>query len=155
MKKHFCFCVMSFLLCLWGCTPIQETGKTLWGSSTRALEKARGEALIREFECSLEDCYNTALELTRGQQTVPSLPEDSYSEKTQETFVLFLEKRREHFFIVMGIPGSVNTTEAGVFFTSIRENIVQVEISSLSSYAKNRVADVVFAYLARRFESAK
>jgi hypothetical protein len=152
MNNHTRVFLVLFLLCLWGCAPIQEAGKTLWGSSTRALKKARSGAIIREFDCSLGDAYNAALELTRGgQQPVVPVSEDPLLEKDQETYVLFLEDRREHFFVVMGVPGSINTTEVGVFFKPIREDIVRVEVASLSSYAKSRVADVVFAYLSRRF----
>ncbi len=127
-----------------GCSFVQECGKTLWGSSTRALEKARDQALAQRFRCSLEDCYETALELTGSSEDFG--PE-------QVTFQLFLERRRENFFVVMGIPGSVDTTEAGVFFVPVNDSEVRVEVSSLSSNAKARVAEAVFAYLSERFKT--
>ncbi len=155
MKNCVCVIFIFVLLCLGGCAFIQETGKTLWGSSTRALENARKEALVKEFFCPLETCYNMALELTKSRPTeeaevlAENSPEDLSLAEEQEIYVLFLENRREHFFVVMGVPGSVNTTEVGVFFSVVREDRVRVEISSLSSYAKARVAHVVFSYLAK------
>ena len=156
MKSQIRFGVIFLLLCFWGCAPIQEAGRTLWGSSTRALEKSRDEALIQSFNCSLDACYDTALELTgQGQQPASPPPAELSLGQAQDTFVLFSEDRRVHLFVVMGVPGSINTTEVGVFFTSVRADVVRVEVASLSSYAKTRVADALFAYLARRFENAK
>ncbi|HQO58347.1 MAG TPA: hypothetical protein PLT76_06455 [Candidatus Omnitrophota bacterium] len=155
MKNCVCVIFIFVLLSLEGCAFLQETGKTLWGSSTRALENARKEALVKEFSCPLETCYNMALELINRRPTeetevlAGNSPEELPRAEEQETYVLFLENRREHFFVVMGVPGSVNTTEVGVFFSVVREDRVRVEISSLSSYAKARVAHVVFSYLSR------
>ena len=156
MKNLIRYCSISFLLCLCGCAPVQEAGKTLWGSSTRALEKARDKALAQKFYCSQDACYDAALELTdRGQPQVTAPPEDPSLAEREETFVLFLENRRKHFFVVMGIPGSINTTEAGIFFSAMHDNVVEVEISSLSSNAKAWVADAVFAHLSKRFDPAQ
>ena len=41
-----------------------ETVKVIWGSSTRALEEARGEALSKTFHCSVDECFNSVIKLT-------------------------------------------------------------------------------------------
>ena len=76
-----------------GCAAVDggmELAKTIWGSSTRALEEARG------------------------------------------------------YLVLMGIKGSVNTTEVGVFFVEVNDTQTRVEIASLSTNAKRLVAKSLF-----------
>ncbi|MBI5415562.1 MAG: hypothetical protein HZA29_01985, partial [Candidatus Omnitrophica bacterium] len=47
--------------------------------------------------------------------------------------------------------GNVDTTEVGIFFDEVSPSTVRVEISSLSSTAKRRVAAAVFNALDKRF----
>ena len=54
-----------------GCVSIQEMTKTLWGSSTRALEKARTTALTKTFRGDWEACFEKVLTLTRLQPVIP------------------------------------------------------------------------------------
>ena len=59
------------------------------------------------------------------------------------------------FMVVMNIPGCVDTTEVGVFFTDLpRQQGVKVELSSRSSPAKKAVAKVLFSELNDRFKKS-
>jgi len=56
------------VLFLVGCSAIKatpnfvtETVKTIWGSSTRALENARVDAISKSYRCSLDDCFESVL----------------------------------------------------------------------------------------------
>lgn len=51
----------------------------------------------------------------------------------------------------MGIPGSVNTTEVGVFFTPRANAGTLVEVTSLSTHAKT-AAEIVFEQLGKEFK---
>ena len=53
----------------------------------------------------------------------------------------------------MGIAGNVDTTEVGIFFDDMGQGTVRVEISSLSSTAKRKVAKAVFAELEKHFST--
>ena len=57
--------------------------------------------------------------------------------------------------VVMGIEGNVDTTEVGIFFTQPNLTTVKLEVSSLSSNAKRRVAQVIFDELDLRFSSVE
>ena len=51
----------------------------------------------------------------------------------------------------MGIKGNVDTTEVGIFFTQSNHTTVKLDVSSLSSSAKRKVAEAVFKELDQRF----
>ena len=54
--------------------------------------------------------------------------------------------------IVINIKGNVDTTEVGIFFEELADGGSVIDISSLSSSARERVAEAVFAYLDQNFE---
>jgi len=53
--------------------------------------------------------------------------------------------------VVIGIEGNVDTTEVGIFFSRLRNNVFEIDVSSLSSSAKIRAAQIVFGELDQRF----
>ncbi|MBF0504961.1 MAG: hypothetical protein HQL14_07660 [Candidatus Omnitrophica bacterium] len=115
----------------------QEFAKTLWGSSTRALENARDNAVTKTYDKSYWDCIRNAT---------------TVAEKNKWT--IFKKDEVKGYLVLMAIKGSVNTTEVGVFFTELSDVQTRVEISSLSTNAKRKVAkalfhglDIAFGYL--------
>lgn len=113
-----------------------EVGKTIWGSSTRALEQARDHAITKTYDKPYWDCVRSAI---------------TYSKKH---WVIFQKDEIKGYMVVMGVKGCVNTTEIGVFFDELSDNQTKVEISSLSTNAKRKVAkelfhglDIAFGYL--------
>lgn len=135
--------VVCFFILLGGCAPLQETAKSLWGTSTTALELARADALRKTYLCDLKECYEAALSLGRN--------EGSLKPQAEKFFDVFLKDPRRRHMVVMGIQGNVDTTEVGLFFEDLGGGVVRLEVSSLSASAKKKVARAVFEEFDRRF----
>ncbi len=170
---HFLFFGCLFLLAC-GCAQVTETTKTIWGSSTRALEHARADGLSKTYTCSFTECYEAVLSLARteeeqeaktkreeeakkaveegkGTQPGQELGQEQKPAAEEKLFDVFLKDPRQKHIVVIGIVGNVNTTEVGIFFDEVNSSTIKVEISSLSSTAKRRVAKAVFEALDKRF----
>jgi hypothetical protein len=114
-----------------------EVGKTIWGSSTRALEQARDKAITKTYEKSYWDCVRSAIAVVK-----------------KKNWVIFKKDEIKGYMVIMGVKGCVNTTEIGVFFDELSDTQTRIEISSLSTNAKRKVAqglfhgiDIAFGYL--------
>ena len=153
-----------------GCAQIQETTKTIWGSSTRALEEARAEALAKSFSCSFDECYAAVLDLGRkdnaktlayeGAIKTEQTESEEEKEKAKASpepgfFDIFIQNPIKRHVVVMGIHGNVDTTEVGIFFTRLKPKVTKIEIASLSSTAKRKVADAVFNALGNLYPEPK
>jgi len=148
-----------------GCASVKEFAKSVWGSSTRALEEARSEAEGKTFRCSLDECFDAVLVLTEKEIVKPVVAEDQETEEDQELLYvekldamvevspldLFIKDRKRSLLVVMGVPGSVDTTEVGIFFDPQADGNVRVEVSSLSTNAKQITAKMVFSKLLESF----
>ncbi len=66
-------------------------------------------------------------------------------------FKLFIKDRSRRLLVVMGVPGSVDSTEVGVFFEPAGDGQVVLEIASLSSHAAAAAAEIIFTDLERKF----
>lgn len=113
-----------------------EVGKTLWGSSTRALEQARDNAMTKTYDKPYWDCVRSSI---------------TYAKKH---WVIFKKDEIKGYMVVMGVKGCVNTTEIGVFFDELSDHKTRIEITSLSTNAKRKVAkwlfhglDIAFGYI--------
>jgi len=171
MKKNiFCFVFTVLAVGLSGCSGTQETVKVFWGSSTKALEKARVDAVQQAFKCSDGQAFDAVLAFVDKQtklgeeqlikeQSVPDPNRQETAETEEETLKVsklsalnvFLQDRRRNLIVLMGVPGAVNTTEVGVFFTGQDDGTTLVEVSSLSRRAKTTAAALVFAELSKSF----
>lgn len=142
----------TILVTSFGC----EITKKIIGTSTDSIEKARINAISKVYHCNHTDCFNAVLSLTRRQPSgkpwriKPTTPDEG-------VFDVFLKDRYapSPYIIVMGISGSVDTTEVGVFFDRQTKKTIKIDISSLSSIAKRKVAELVFKELDEQFEIAK
>lgn len=105
--------------------PVEIT-KTLWGSSTRVLEQARDKAVMKTYDKPYWDCVRSA---------------DDFVKKH---WVVFKKDEIKGYMVVMGVKGAVNTTEVGIFFNKLSDNQTRIEISSLSTNAKRKVAKDLF-----------
>ena len=130
-SKRFLVFVTMLALAGGGCARVSETARVVWGSSTRALEEARADAISKTYQCSYEDCYKEALKIVK-----------------LEKLEVFIADRVKGHMVVMGIKGAVNTTEVGIFFSPVDENKLKVEITSLSTNAKKKMAAILFPRLA-------
>ncbi len=142
MKKTYWFTLI--LVCLFGvgCSSVVEITKVIWGSSTRALENARADAIVRVYDCSISDCMDAVLALARDakDKKIVSKADDEDLEQpaTEElsgnAFDIFIHNRVKQHIVLMGVKGNVDTTEVGIFFTQAGQGRVKLEISSLSSH---------------------
>jgi hypothetical protein len=113
-----------------------EVGKTLWGSSTRALEEARVRAVTKTYDKPYWDCVRSTIDVIK-----------------KTGWLIFKKDEIKGYIVVMHVKGCVNTTEIGIFFDELSDNQTRIEISSLSTNAKRKVAkrlfhglDIAFGY---------
>jgi hypothetical protein len=156
------------------CQSVQEPFKVVWGSSTRALEDARIDSVSKIYKCEFNPCFNAVLSLERKNIDKTQVPQtqsevsDPYAKLEPENpipfetknddrdgFEVFMKDRIKSFIVVVGVPGSTDTTEVGIFFSRYNREAFKVEISSLSTSAKQKVADMVFKRLSQDFEEIK
>ncbi|MEI7999268.1 MAG: hypothetical protein WCH62_07190 [Candidatus Omnitrophota bacterium] len=121
--------MLVLILALSGCGTLCEFSKSIWGSTTRVLEDARSNAITKTYEKSYWDCFKVAANII------------------SKKYVLFQKNEVRGFIVVMGIPGSVDTTEVGVFFVEINDHKTRIELSSLSTNAKRLLAKGLFHYM--------
>ncbi|MBF0511711.1 MAG: hypothetical protein HQL13_05200 [Candidatus Omnitrophica bacterium] len=105
----------------------KEFCKSVWGSSTKALEQARDRAITKTYDKPYWDCVKGALRVVNSQG-----------------WIIFKKQESQGYMVVMGITGCVNTTEVGIFFVKSSEGQTRIEISSLSTNAKRKVAKGLF-----------
>ena len=123
------FLAFAFFICA-GCAQTVEFSKTIWGSSTRALEKARVNGIVKIYDQPIPRCYDESLKAAADAE-----------------YKIFIDDRSKATIVVMGIKGSVNTTEVGIFFSEMADNKTKIYVSSLSSNAKRIVAQKIFSKL--------
>lgn len=127
---HLNICIAVLAVFISGCAQTAEFSKTVWGSSTRSLEKARVNALVRNYDQSVSRCYDEVIKASE-----------------ESKFQIFIDNKPKATIVLMGITGAVNTTEVGIFFSELADGQTKVYISSLSSNAKRIVANKIFAHL--------
>ena len=138
---------LTLLICLGfsSCADLADMPKVVLGTSTRALEEERIDAMVRVFRCEFDDCYQAVLDMAR-------LDEDHRAVNSEGMFNIFQHDRIDGLIVVMGIPGNIDTTEVGIFLTMMRDRSVKVEVSSRSTSAKKKVAKEVFKELNTKFQ---
>ena len=131
MKSLIIF-VVAFMLT--GCAVVAEPFKMLWGSSTRALEQARPDAIRATFPFALAECMSYVRKIV-----------------TDNRITIFIDNPQRDFLVLIHIPGSVDTTEVGIFFaeegTPGQDALTRIEVSSLSRTAKEAVSTLIFSEL--------
>lgn len=139
MRRHTIIFLMACVITLAGC----ETLKSIWGSSTQTLEDAIPQGLSRTYGCVFRDCYQAILALDQNDQS--RIP------KTKKYFNVFLKDPIRGRIVVMGIPEQVDTTEVGIFLTEESSGSIRIDVTSLSTQAKEKVATAVFNELDQSF----
>ena len=114
-----------------------EVGKTIWGSSTRALEAARDRAITKTYNKPYWDSVRSTIAVVE-----------------KKHWLIFKKDEIKGYLVIMGVKGCVNTTEIGIFFDELSDTQTRIEISSLSTNAKRKVSkalfhglDIAFGYL--------
>ncbi len=137
--------IIAFLCCigLAGCLHIRaadvveravEVPKIILGNSTKALEEARGRAVSKVYQCAPGECFDKVAEIAK--------------DKSLEVFIRNKQKMQ---IVLMDLPGTINTTEVGVFFAPVDEKKTKVEIVSLSLSTQETAANLIFPDLKMSF----
>ena len=144
MKNKFLpILLVVFTLTFCGCSYILEIGRRFWGSSTEVLEEARVNAIHKNFQCGYAECFDAILALTDYHKDPES--------KELNDFQIFQFNRKKGFIVIMGVAKAVDTTEVGIFLVPLRKDVVQIELSSLSSIAKINASEIIFKNLMEKF----
>ncbi|MFH1507455.1 MAG: hypothetical protein ABIG46_03360 [Candidatus Omnitrophota bacterium] len=123
------FCFFSAIICfLTGCAIVRDMPRGLAGLSTRAVENAREDALASVFDYDYDTCYKKTVDILVQIQA----------------YVYARPAKKDMLAIYVS---SSDTTEVGIFFAKVGQNKTRVEISSLSTPAKERLSKRIFAML--------
>lgn len=125
-KVLFVFCAAGALSLASGCASLTEAGRKVWGTSIAHLESARSEAHVLVARGSLTTVFDQvkAVLAKAGAQ-------------------VYLESPDRAYLAAMGFKGHVDTTQAGIFFTSVSAEETKLEVSSLSPRLARQVAEFI------------
>ena len=173
MKPLMLILSVCFVISLQGCSQVSEPFKVVWGSSTKALEDSRSEAIRQTFACSFDECFDAVLSFARSNKNSKTnslstidyenssnlpAPVNPNSDTTATPVVdsgifdVFIQDRIKGLIVVIGIEGNVDTTEVGIFFSRRADKSMQIEITSLSDSAKRKMAAAIFSRLVEYFK---
>ncbi len=124
-------CVAGMLFALGGCASLKEGARGFAGVSTRALEEFRNEAAVKEFVMEYDACYNKASKILTRIGTY------AYA------------RRRDMIAVYLS---ETDTTPVGVFLTQLGPAHTRLEVSSPSSFARDKVSGVLFALMEKPLE---
>ncbi len=127
--KRLLFLFLAFYF-MTGCTHVKEAVKQIWGSSISHLEKERPNGMSESFAMPLDACFQGV------ERIIIFYGGDVY-----------LKDEKKRYLAAMGFKGSVDTTQVGIFFTTLDDNHTKVEVVSMSPRLMKRVAGFVFAGL--------
>lgn len=141
------------------------------------MERARLDALKKTYTCTFDECFDAILSLQRQKKSLVFSDTRTSNYKTEDLgpvkkqpgeeqplnekglpqepkghFEVFRKDRIKGFIIVMGVKDQIDTTEVGIFLTKVADQTYTIDIASLSSRAKQTVAQVVFEKLSQQFE---
>lgn len=128
MKKVL---VLFFIFSFLGCAALKEGAKGIVGTSTKALEGARQDAIKKSFDYELGVCYDTVKEIL-----LRNLAYVYAQDKKKGMLAIYISES--------------DTTAVGIFFTRVDGDTTEIEVSSLSTYAKEFISDMVFTALENR-----
>ena len=112
-----------------GCASLWDAPKNILGYSTREMEEARATSSYLVYQTDLKSAFDAVADIV-----------------TDKSLYVHIKDELRGMIVVMNVPGVVDTTEVGIFFTA-QENGVKVEVSSRSTPAKKAVALMLFSAL--------
>ncbi|MDD3375566.1 MAG: hypothetical protein PHY73_07600 [Candidatus Omnitrophica bacterium] len=132
MKNKILFVILCFTFI--GCARLMEIPKSILGSSTKALEDYRSTATVKQYPCSLDSCFNDILDIA-----------------DEAELDIFIKEKKRGLIVLMGFEGVTDTTEVGIFLTSVSEAQTKLEVVSLSSSAQRIASELIFLELNNKF----
>ena len=113
-----------------GCATVQETGKKIWGSSITHLEEARPDGKSEKINLTLQECFDRTEKILNNRSAV-----------------IYPKDKNKRYLVAMNFKGHVDTTQVGIFFTKIEDQLTQVEVASMSPSLVDEVAAFLFPEL--------
>ncbi|MFC1658149.1 hypothetical protein ACFL1D_02060 [Candidatus Omnitrophota bacterium] len=107
-----------------GCSSLKQGARGFLGVSTREIEEARNEAIVRIVDCEYPRCYKTV-------------------EERLFAIGSYIYARRSDLIAVY--ISSSDTTPAGVFFREIDTGKTEIAISSPAQDTREYLAEQVFS----------
>ncbi len=120
----FYLCISFFI----GCARVTEVAKGMAGVSTKELERARKFAIAKNFNYDYFTCYTKTLDILK-----------------QIRAYIYVQNIKKHMIAIY--VSQNDTTPVGVFFQEKGVSSTQIEVSSQSTYARERVANRLFTIL--------
>jgi hypothetical protein len=124
--------IFGFLIsALLGCQTLKEGTKGFLGVSTRSLEEARSNAIVKTFSYDYNACYTMAKDILKHMKSYV------YADEPKKHMVAFYISEQD-------------TTPVALFFKEIDKANTQVEVSSLSTYAREFISEKVLSVLDKK-----
>ena len=120
------FLVALFVLA--GCASVKEGARGVIGISTKQIEEAKKDAIVKTFKYSYDVCLKQVKEIL-----------------TSIGSYIYTEDKNKNLIAVY--VSTTDTTPVGIFFKQIDADNTQLEISSPSSEAKEYIAGKLFLLL--------
>ena len=115
-----------------GCARMREGVRAIAGISTREVENSRQNSIKQVFECDYFTCY------AKVQDALKHIGAYVFAENKEKDLIAIYVSQQD-------------TTPVGLFFREIDSTHTQIEISSPSSFARDTMAEKIFANLAASF----
>ena len=119
------YCIIGLL----GCATLWEGAKGFAGISTKSIEESRKSAILKKVKYDYNTCYSKTKEILI----------------THIGAYIYAEDLNRHMIAIY--VSKEDTTPVGLFFKEIDAANTQIEVSSLSTYAKEFIAGKVFSVL--------
>jgi hypothetical protein len=119
-----------------GCAGMKEVVRSVAGTSTREVEKSRKNSIKKVFKCDYFTCY------AKTQDALKRIGAYVYAEDKEKDLIAIYVSEKD-------------TTPVGLFFQDIDNTHTQIEISSPSSFARDSIAEKIFANLETFFYRAE
>ena len=124
--KYYLLCTFLFLVILFsGCVGPKEACKGFLGVSTKVLEEGRGSAIKKEFNLDLITCHNKVRSILKDTGTY--IYADDLSKDMIAVYV-----------------STEDTTPVGLFLTEVHKGVTLIEVTSPSTYGKEKISRTVF-----------
>jgi hypothetical protein len=130
-KKQIWLSIIGFGLAvslLVGCAKMKEAVRSAAGISTQEIESSRGKSIKKVFKYDYFTCY------AKTQDALKRIGAYVYAEDKEKDLIAIYVSQKD-------------TTPVGLFFQDIDNIHTQIEISSPSTFARDLIAEKIFANL--------
>ena len=135
-RKVGYYILFLLLVSISGCASTKESIKGFMGVSTKVLEDGRRDAVVKNINYNYFNCYTKTLDVLK-----------------QIGAYMYSKDIKKHMIAIY--VTEEDTTPVGIFFKEIDEANTQIEISSPSIYAKEKISQSLFSALEESMNHTK